>query len=465
MPSLPTHVEQALRECGAHDWLTRQLPVGARLELLDQGSSKWLGDRLVWYPQGCPDGRRIGLASSRLGRRLDTQQTWFTVFRAACSKADLDDDVLLTAHSTTTARFVARAAELFNVRVLSIVSPRERESLASWLDRIRRLEEDPTALYSAYLSPSICETGVAETCLRSVSESPLRDRAVVALSDRLLVFHLRRGGHLEHLVRARLLDDRGPQADVFIALGEDLVERELADELLDLGAIGWLVLDTLGQKLTTGSTQLFTAAAAPIVSMPDADNWLFLTHCTRAQAGGWPDQGEAAFLDELIVDGPQTDRSAFAALQRIVAQQRLVATSQTIRGDQAVVSFTAVPLREVSRLRVYRSHLGRWDFEPYGICVARNWLESRGARPVRYGGDRLWESMAKDDRPFFQKQASRDGETNVIDWTIENEWRHVGDVNLRELPSDAGLVFVPTSEEAEQLARLSRWPVAVLRST
>ena len=67
------------------------------------------------------------------------------------------------------------------------------------------------------------------------------------------------------------------------------------------------------------------------------------------------------------------------------------------------------------------------------------------------------------NRPFFQQALSRPGGSAArIDWTAEAEWRHVGDVDLSRLAGDAGLLFVPRAEEAEQLRRIRRWPIVVL---
>jgi len=162
------------------------------------------------------------------------------------------------------------------------------------------------------------------------------------------------------------------------------------------------------------------------------------------------------------LDRAGADHSALAALWRIARSGRLLASSEFVRGETPVVSWTAVPLSELGTLRTYRSHLGRWDFEPYGICIRREWLEGRGARPVQYGDDPLWDALPADDRPFFQKRESHTASGKRIDWTVEQEWRHVGDMELGELPADAALLFVPSEAEARQLAAASPWPIVVL---
>ncbi len=141
-------------------------------------------------------------------------------------------------------------------------------------------------------------------------------------------------------------------------------------------------------------------------------------------------------------------------------QRCLLATGRAIRGGTPVVCFTAVEIAAISKLRTFRAHRTRWDFEPYGISIAKDWLIERGARPVVYGDETLWKQLAEPQRPYFQRRWS--GRDNAIDWSVEREWRHLGTLNLAELPSDAAFVFVPTRDEAERLSVLSPWPVVVV---
>jgi hypothetical protein len=62
---------------------------GARLTygipgVADKRWEAWLGARLAWWPGGIPDGRMVGLISSRLGRDLELRRRWFTALRMAC---------------------------------------------------------------------------------------------------------------------------------------------------------------------------------------------------------------------------------------------------------------------------------------------------------------------------------------------------------------------------------------------
>jgi hypothetical protein len=299
---------------------------------------------------------------------------------------------------------------------------------------------------------------------------PLADRAIAALSDRLIALHTRPGGNLEQILRARLESPGFPPASVFLALGRDLVSPHVAEPLMAGGAVGWFVMDSNQETITSPSPPWAqsdppASPASPIITCPPAADWPYLTHCTRRRHGPWPDEDEADFLDDLILDRRGADHSAFAALWRIVTSRRLIATSELVRGDVPVVSFTAVPLVEIDRLRAFRAHLSRWDFEPYGICIRRDWLQSRGARPVRYGDESVWTELPLEERHFFQKCESHTAGGRSLDWTAEREWRHVGDISLDDIPPQAALLFVPSRTEAETLAGISPWPIVMLSST
>jgi hypothetical protein len=134
--------------------------------------------------------------------------------------------------------------------------------------------------------------------------------------------------------------------------------------------------------------------------------------------------------------------------------QRILATGRLSRGAENVVAFTERELQEFADLRVYRRHLRRWDFEPYGICIDARWLQQRGAAPVIYGDEDDWQRLSADQRPFFQPKTKA--------WIAEREWRVIGDVDLRPLNPPLGFVFVPDSDAAAQIAVYSRWPVTIV---
>ncbi|HEY4261286.1 MAG TPA: hypothetical protein VGM98_14060 [Schlesneria sp.] len=166
------------------------------------------------------------------------------------------------------------------------------------------------------------------------------------------------------------------------------------------------------------------------------------------------------YIDSLLDDAGDADHSAIAALERIVTQRKLRAASRMIRGGHAVVCLTAVPLLDLAPLRKFQTHRSRWDFEPYGLCIRQKWLQDRGAIPVIYGDEATWQSLRDEDRPYFQF-TSPPTSSPGIDWSVEREWRHVGDLDLNELPAEDGLLFVRHYDDAVRLSRSSPWPITL----
>jgi hypothetical protein len=72
---------------------------------------------------------------------------------------------------------------------------------------------------------------------------------------------------------------------------------------------------------------------------------------------------------------------------------------------------------------------------------------------VRYGDERLWNSLTPEERPFFQ---AIDGK---VDWKVEQEYRIVGDLSLRGLKKSDLVVFTQTKAEANAMQTHSSWPV------
>jgi hypothetical protein len=197
---------------------------------------------------------------------------------------------------------------------------------------------------------------------------------------------------------------------------------------------------------------------APIQTEVGADRESFLIHCTRAPQGRWTRESEDAYYDELLLGGGVEPRTALGSLCRMLRMRQIMATTNAKRGQSPSVSFTAATLGELKRMRVFRPHRHRWDFEPFGIGIRRSWLESRGARPVNYGDEAVWDRLSDAERPFFQYQTTQLG-NRPIDWPVEAEWRHLEDVYRAEVPGGDAFVFVPSMKDAEVVARISRWPV------
>jgi hypothetical protein len=153
--------------------------------------------------------------------------------------------------------------------------------------------------------------------------------------------------------------------------------------------------------------------------------------------------------------------SPLRTLLEILTSGRLLASGRWTGNGQPVVSLTAQPLARWPELRTYRPHLGRWDFEPYGVGLSRDRLEKLGGRPVIYGDRQTQAELETVERIWFQMARTRRA-GHAIDWTVEREWRVPGDIELRLFGHDEALVFVPDKESAEVVAPYSRWPVIAI---
>ena len=454
----PTH-QQRRTAARVLTWLKEQAASGAELSwgLPGQRGRRvrdYVGERLIWWPRGMPQGEWVGVVSSRLGRFLDERREWFSGLRQTCKRLDPDHMMLATVEKTSTCPFLERCSQLFQIPLLRFELPRSRRIPAGWFPP-RQHAQSRAPASAAFTWPAVVSPRLdhGPGC-----EAPARDTLLVAASDRLCVLRMRSGGNIERLVRRRIEGEPGGREPVIsLLIGAELVPERLARTL---PGTTWLEVEGERPRGTTCVPLGTRGQPARILAPSEVVADDHLIHCTRHAAGPWPDELVDDYHDALILGRDDADHGALATLARVVRGRKLLASSQAIRGGTPVVCFTAVDLLQLGTLHAFRAHRGRWDFEPYGICIERRWLETRGTRRVRYGDASLWDQLAPSERPFFQKR--RGGAGGQLDWTVEREWRHVGDIDLTDLPPDAAVLFVPTMEEARQLNQLSCWPIVSL---
>lgn len=396
----------------------------------------WFGMSVGIWPRTAFEGRRVAVVSSRLGRKLGQHSAWFDAFRTlACQFRAQRGDVFVTADGTTADRFVKRAASLFDLPAFLVRMT--ENSPAQHIEHFHALTENAG---DVTFSKPVLEHDVGGTT------APLGDRLITALANHIRALSVKRGSTTHELLCERLSDEAFPPATVQIAS-----QSETADELAALGAIPWILLKRNETDIAPGSL-----TSANILRATPFDDYLL--HWTRSPDGPWPDEDIDEYLDKLILGVEASDRTAFAALSRIVQTKKIVASSHLIRGRHSVVCFTDVTLGELASRRTFRPHLRRWDYEPYGVGIRKSQLTERGARPVVYGTSDDFASMPTRDQPFFQQAATADNRTQ---WTDETEWRCLGNVDLNEL-SDHLFLFVPTRQEAIALGRYTASPVVFL---
>ncbi len=355
-----------------------------------------------------PTCQQVALVSSHLGRWPHRRRDWFAALATVCRKLLRPGSTLIHVHGTTTAPYLQRCGSLFGHSVVS---------------------KDTT----------------------NVTRSD-RDRLAVRNADLVVVLATRNGSRTRSLVDNLLDPSQTHRPELWFSSTRSLVADEIAATWKHLGARPFDPQPTgsVTPPATTATNRLRLASQHEI----HAVDWL--VHCTRECSGPWPGQDHNDYLDDLILDRPSGDHSVQNTLRRILSERRLRAVSRPVRGAAAAVSFTACPLQQLASRRTFRAHRGRWDFEPYGLAISRDWLLAQGARPVVY---RDHSDLMGND-PF--EQPARSQGSGRYDWRTEQEWRHPGDIDLGSLPADSALVLVHSDDDIDALDGHGPWPVAAI---
>ena len=454
-------------------------PLSVTHTAIDQYPVPWSSHLPKLFGEGtfavCQTTRRIspsewlGIVSSHDSKNGFAHQHWQDSLHSALQLAHRQSWGILVAEETPYADVVVHHCKRLQVpyRILSLKTSRQPVA-----------PKDTVAINLSDKDKDAWDCGVLELFVEASqadAKLPVQDIATVFLSNRLFVVALRSGGKIAKLLERRLSSQAIPPGTTYLSLTSTHKSTggfRHAVEWLDRGAVGWLntkaprSIETLTERQETrdGGRMLetlpFFSSYQPIFPMrllgTTVEN--FMVHCTRARRGPWPDQSLPQFHDELLQHPWDEQPTAFMTLQRILKQQRLIATNSYRRGNQHTVCFASKELSVLLSMRRFQSHLARWDWEPYGIMIHRDWLQSHGANQVCYITRDAAKKKSFDELSFCQVVSN---EAGAIDWQEEQEWRIAGDVRLNLIPFSKAIVFVPTLSEAVALQPISRWPIAV----
>lgn len=366
----------------------------------------------------------VAIVTSRFKRLVAPDEPWLLGLRGALRKIADEGARLILSEGTAGSDFVRRAA--------------------------------------ARLRIPIIEAAVAADDDRS-DDLPACDRAVIEAAEIVYVLQLRAHGNIHRLLQERA--EQGREGMILVDI-PGLQTESLQRELCLQNAVKWRPaedqcrpLESFAESGADGTDRSKSTrdGVYTIVPFPSVEEWDFLVHTTRACPGPWPDESFDQYADSLLDSRRDADHSTLSTLRRIVTQKRLIASNRTIRGGYRVVSLTACPLLYLPALHRFRRHRVRWDFEPYGLCLRRDWLQSHGVQPVQYADEARWNTLSDAERPFFQLATGDSG----IDWTAEQEWRAVGDIELADIPAEDILLFVPDFQSAKSLSQVTAWPVTL----
>lgn len=416
--------------------------------------------------------RFLGITSSRQTKFGFAEQDWQAALQVSLQLAHQQGWVVLIASDTPYYLAIQHACSRMKVAWMSlVVSHGNNKAKAAFESKVLH------CLGSIQFVPEASE---------AFPPVPLvQDRAIAFLSDHLFALHVRKGGAVETLLQQRLETPEIPPGSTYITIlaanGSKPVASQVQRRLIDIGAVGWFIASPSAEpnqkeaaatnpgiqpsdaiedisryrNRTTGTSQLLIR----LTTLRKSSSRKYLIHYTRARRGPWPDQSLSQFHDEILHQ-PWTDKpSVLTTLIRILDQQRLIGTTDLRRSQQETVCFSERPIDELPSMRRFQSHLGRWDWEPYGLMIDLEWMVEQGARPVQYISPEEAKLRDADSLVHCQVVSSHGGKH---DWTQEQEWRVAGDLRLHRVPFEKCFVFVPNDSEAKKIQRISRWPILSL---
>lgn len=416
---------------------------------------EWLGECEFELPPGlwCSGLHLLGIMSSHRSRFEPLSAAWERALESALGIAKRAQLTVFFASCTPYADRLRHACDRFGLQGLELRFRDEEKVDESGVATLR---------YSGNPLPH----------RSSIADIPIEDRAIAILSHQLFVLKARRGGKIARLIEMRLREESMTSGSTLLAVRQGSGRRAgnaTARGLSERGAVLWIPKDsasddcetTVGLKAWGCRHRPFPPTQMPFgrssSSLLDSDE--FLVHFTRGRGGSWPDQSISQLYDEAIRLEWSGENSPLLSLQRILVTQRLFASSQLRRGPIRTVCFTARSIQSALNLRAFQSHLGRWDWEPYGIAIRRTWLAARGARPVQYAHPDEIHHMPISQQAFAQPLPVDDRHR---DWSIEQEWRIQDDVRLSSIPPDQAFLFVRTRQDAKLMSPWSRWPIVYI---
>jgi hypothetical protein len=422
----------------------------------------WLGDvsfRFEGLHADPPHVRWLGIVSSHRSKWDYANECWQRSLQSAIRLAIQQRWGLLFASDTPYASIVANAAQRYHLPSIVVeTNACDRNDSSETFGNAVRLQ-------------------LLKTSSQPESDVPLHDQAVVCLSHFVFALSVRSGGKMESLLKRRLQSADIPEGTTYVACHQG-TSRPGAPEpsLLQCGAVGWVhtrdsnVISAVSDRLANADAVIprcrtlasecgvFTVQPTmPLEKLMQSDR--FLIHCTRARRGPWPDQSLEQFHDELLCHGWSGSPQPIETLCRILDQQRLFASRLGRQGFRETVCFSEARIETLLAMRRFQSHLGRWDWEPYGIMIDREWLAAAGARPVTYVDRHQAKKMNPEELTFSHVVSNA---SNSQDWRREKEWRLLGDLRLQTVPFHKAIIFVSNSEEAKIVSGRSRWPIAIV---
>lgn len=464
----------------------RQRPVGAASAPLP--AEPLFG---FWLPRPLAPLQWHCLAASRLGQRLAGDRQLISAVQQVVDSLPPDAAMYYSPRFALAAHLravsIRTGLRLFELKQIPATATR------SWFrQQTNRLEREPRSKLYFFRLPTLTPAAPTRSVLQSTqpaqrsieartaepSKTPnfsAVDWLAIHLAQRVHVLSVRAGGQIEQAVQSRLRLQDSLTLDVRLLDAPHLTDPVLAASLYQSGAVLWRgnSAERMQNKGTLAirparpkSTQAAKITAPPRFIVRES----FLFHWTRTLPLNRRRESDPALVkllqrpanfgdqDKPVASAPTSIDGPLRTLFEIVSSTRILASGRWTADRSPVVSLTAQPLERWPELRRYRPHLGRWDFEFFGVALSRGRVLELGGRSVIYGDHQTRRKLAPADLPWFQQSWTRQA-GSAIDWTVEQEWRVRGDIDLRQFGPEEAYLFVSNQEAADRISPFSRWPV------
>jgi hypothetical protein len=247
----------------------------------------------------------------------------------------------------------------------------------------------------------------------------VRDRIALEFTDIIIPVSIRQGGNL-----AGLIDNRAE--------------------------IGTKAIDNRFRVAYTGHKTKHPKMPKAISNKLLDLTWDYITHWTRTCHGPFPGQSGKDFYNRLSKSQDRYPNDALSALKNILLERKIRGSGTNLRQGISAVAFSCLHPGDIISLMRWRKRYVRWNFEPYGIAIARQAALNMGVQPVIYGDPSIYDRLSDKDKPYFQSHGIAGG-----NWREEKEWRYLGDLDLSLIRPTDLKVIVGRPEEIDQATCLT----------
>lgn len=240
-----------------------------------------------------------------------------------------------------------------------------------------------------------------------------RDNAVIESADLIVPVCIRPNGRLDHLIR-------------------------------DAAQAGKMVEQRFSVPYTLRKNKFAYSIAYKEINpaLESVDN-KYCIHWTRSSQRPWPNESPAEYYRDVI-SSTRYPRNAFDTLTWILTSGTLIASSRHMPQKAATVSFTYQSLRQCLGMMRWRARYHEMSFEPYGIGITLARISEARIYPVQYGNG----TSATNETSWLTQSIGL-----KTDWRQEQEYRHLGDLDLNTIPDSDKIVFTRFKSEAAEVEK------------